>query len=115
MYASIGIIGGMGPAATCDLMQKIIDNTAAPDDQHHIHLYVDCNTAIPDRTAAILRGGADPLPELRRSAEKLRAMGADLIIMPCNTAHYFHGACAAGGYPAPRPAPRGNSGRCCRA
>lgn len=49
-YRTPGIIGGMGPSATCDLMQKVIDNTDAPDDQHNIHLLVDQNTDVPDRT-----------------------------------------------------------------
>jgi len=90
-YRTPGIIGGMGPSATCDLMQKVIDNTAAQDDQHHIHLLVDQNTDVPDRTAAILKGGANPLPELVRSARRLENAGADFLCMSCNTAHYFHG------------------------
>lgn len=89
-YRTPGIIGGMGPAATCDLMQKVIDNTDAIDDQHNIHLLVDQNTDVPDRTAAILRGGADPMPELTRSAKRLETAGADFLCMSCNTAHYFH-------------------------
>ena len=90
-YRTPGLIGGMGPAATCDLMRKVIDNTDAADDQHNIHMLVDQNTDVPDRTAAILRGGADPMPELLRSARRLEAAGADFLCMSCNTAHYFHG------------------------
>ena len=89
MTGSIGILGGMGPMATCDLMGKIIQSTDAKNDQEHIHIYVDCNTNIPDRTAAILHQGADPLPEMIKSANRLQEMGADVLIMPCNTAHYF--------------------------
>ena len=87
---SIGIIGGMGPLATCDLMNRIITHTKADKDQDHIHIYVDCNTAIPDRTAAILGSGPDPLPQMLTSAQKLEQMGAQLLIMPCNTAHYYY-------------------------
>lgn len=87
---SIGIIGGMGPLATCDLMNRIITHTKAEKDQDHIHIYVDCNTAIPDRTAAILGNGPDALPQMLKSAEKLEQMGAQLLIMPCNTAHYYY-------------------------
>ena len=89
MKKSIGIIGGMGPMATCDLMKKIIENTEADCDQDHIRMYMDNNTNIPDRTAAILAGGQDPRPALTESAAKLQTMGADLLIMPCNTAHFF--------------------------
>ncbi|MBQ9838905.1 MAG: amino acid racemase [Oscillospiraceae bacterium] len=89
MKKTIGMIGGMGPLATCDLMKKIIENTDAGCDQAHIRLYVDNNTNIPDRTEAILHAGADPRPALIESAVKLQEMGADMLIMPCNTAHYF--------------------------
>lgn len=90
MQKSIGIIGGMGSLATHDLFKKIIDMTDAKSDQEHIHIYVDCNTNIPDRTKAILEGGKDPVPEMVRSGVRLQSMGADVLVMPCNTAHYFY-------------------------
>ncbi len=90
MKKTLGIIGGMGPAATCDLMEKIIALTKADCDQDHIHILADVNTDIPDRTAAILHGGADPVPELVKSGRRLTAAGAEFLIMPCNTAHYFY-------------------------
>lgn len=86
----IGILGGMGPLATADLFQKIIELTEAGCDQEHAHVIIDCNTDIPDRTAAILHGGKDPVPELSKSAKRLKEAGADFLIMPCNTAHYFY-------------------------
>ncbi len=96
MKKSIGIIGGMGPLATADLFQKIILLTPAATDQEHIRVYIDNNTNIPDRTAAILHGGADPLPHMVESAKKLAAMGADALVLPCNTAYYFYdGVCSA--------------------
>lgn len=90
MYKTIGILGGMGPAATCDLMEKIINMTDAKDDQHHIHICVDCNTNIPDRTKAIIQNGKNPVPEMVKSGIRLQSMGADFLIMSCNTAHYFY-------------------------
>lgn len=89
MRKTIGIIGGMGPMATCDLMKKIIDHTDATCDQEHIRICVDSNTNIPDRTAAILGQGKDPRPEMIKSAVLLQGMGADVLIVSCNTAHYF--------------------------
>ncbi|MEA4969447.1 MAG: amino acid racemase [Candidatus Pelethousia sp.] len=89
-YKTIGIIGGMGPLATVDLMTKIIRCTVAACDQEHIPLLVYSNTAIPDRTAAILLGGEDPVPELRRAAQTLEKAGAHILVMACNTAHYFY-------------------------
>jgi len=82
----------MGPLATADLFTKIVSLTEAPCDQEHLHILIDNNTAIPDRTKAILSGGEDPLPQLKASALRLQAAGADFLIMPCNTAHYFHEA-----------------------
>lgn len=92
MKKTIGIIGGMGPLATADLFGKILERTDASCDGDHLHILIDNNTAIPDRTAAILRGGPSPVPELVKSARILGAAGADFLIMPCNTAHYFYDA-----------------------
>ena len=87
---TIGIVGGMGPLATMDLFRKIIDGTDAKSDSEHIRVVVDSNTNIPDRTKAILDGGTNPVPELVRSAVGLEGMGADFLVMPCNTAHFFY-------------------------
>lgn len=89
MKKSIGILGGMGPLATADLFRKIVLLTAAARDSGHIRVYIDDNPSIPDRTAAILGGGPVPVPAMTDSLRKLEACGADCIIMPCNTAHYF--------------------------
>ena len=92
----IGILGGMGPLATADLFQKITLHTAAACDQEHPRVCIDSNTAIADRTAALLRGGADPVPEMVKSAKRLESIGADFLIMPCNTAHnYYEKICEA--------------------
>ena len=85
----IGILGGMGPEATIDLFYKIIKFTPAEKDQDHLRIIIDNNPKIPDRTAAILGKGEDPLPALRETAQNLEKAGADFIIIPCNTAHYF--------------------------
>ena len=76
--------------ATCDLFYKIVRMTDSNTDQGHVHVCVDCNTDIPDRTRAILANGADPVPEMVKSGIRLQAMGADVLIIPCNTAHYFY-------------------------
>lgn len=89
MKKTIGILGGMGPMATADLFKKIVANTRAGSDREHIRIYIDNNAQIPDRTAAILDGGEDPVPAMLDSLRKLEACGADCIIVPCNTAHYF--------------------------
>lgn len=95
MKKTIGIIGGMGPLATVDLFEKITLHTRAARDQDHLHVLIDSNTAIPDRTAALLHGGPDPRPELIASARRLERMGAQTLIMPCNTAHNYYDDVAA--------------------
>jgi aspartate racemase len=89
MLKTIGIMGGMGPAATVDLMSRIISMTDAASDQEHIPMIVDNDTRIPDRTGAILGLCDSPAPEMLASAKRLEAAGADFIIIACNTAHYF--------------------------
>lgn len=86
----LGILGGMGPAATIEFMAKITKYSNASKDQEHIHLIVDSNTEIPDRSEYISGKGKDPTGELVRTALKLELMGADYIAIPCNTAHYFY-------------------------
>ncbi len=85
----VGILGGMGPAATVDLFARIVNATPAQADQEHLHILIENNPAVPDRTAAILAGGPDPLPLLQAGVRKLEAQGAALIAMPCNTAHVY--------------------------
>mgnify|MGYP005865331931 CR=1 FL=1 len=91
---TIGILGGMGPLATADLFQKITLLTEAETDRDHIRVYIDSNANIPDRTAAILSNGPDPVPEMASALRNLEACGADCVIMPCNTAHNFYDAVA---------------------
>lgn len=87
---TIGVIGGMGVQATIDLYDKIVGHTDAACDGEHIHVIIDSNPAIPDRTAAILGRGPSPVPALTESAKRLENAGADFLIMPCNTAHYYY-------------------------
>ncbi len=85
----IGILGGMGPEATADLYLRLIRATPAKRDQDHPRVIIYSNSKVPDRTAAILGTGPSPLPELIRAGKRLEEAGADFIIIPCNTAHYF--------------------------
>ena len=89
MRKTIGILGGMGPLATADLFEKIVRHTRAARDGDHVRVYIDSNSAIPDRTAAIFGKGPDPVEEMTSALRNLEKCGADCIIMPCNTAHYY--------------------------
>jgi aspartate racemase len=90
MHRVVGIIGGMGPEATVDLMRRVVAKTPAQDDADHIHLIVESNPKIPSRIAHLVDGkGADPTPELIRIAANLQRAGADALAIPCNTAHAY--------------------------
>lgn len=90
---TVGIIGGMGPEATVDLMQRVIQATPAHDDQDHLRMLVDNNPKVPSRIRALIDGsGEDPAPVLIQMARDLERWGADFLAMPCNTAHHFHPA-----------------------
>ncbi|MDD3116688.1 MAG: amino acid racemase [Victivallaceae bacterium] len=86
---TIGILGGLGPAATVDIFDKIVRHTPASCDQEHIKVVIENNPQIPDRTAALRNGAEDPSIAMLATAEKLVAAGVDFIIVPCNTAHVF--------------------------
>jgi aspartate racemase len=101
MHRVVGIIGGMGPEATLDLMRRVLVKTPAQGDQDHIHLIVESNPKIPSRIAHLIEGtGADPTPELVRIAVNLQRAGAEALAIPCNTAHaYAHSIRRAVGIP----------------
>jgi aspartate racemase len=86
----VGVIGGMGPEATVDFFHKLIKSTPAVKDQDHLRVIIDNNTNIPDRTQAILGKGPSPVEEIRKSAKLLDNAGAEIIVMSCNTAHYYY-------------------------
>ncbi len=90
MSKTIGILGGMGPEATIHMFRLIVQLTRVEKDQDHIPIIIFNNPKIPDRTAAIVSGGPSPLPLLIASAIFLEKAGADFIVMPCVTAHYFY-------------------------
>lgn len=85
----VGIVGGVGPAATVDFMNKIIRNTSAKCDQEHIKMVVEHNPQIPDRTENLISDGADPTVALYATCKKLESDDANMIAIPCNTAHAF--------------------------
>jgi len=86
---TLGILGGMGPHATAYFFQILLQQIPACADEDYPRIIIDCNSRIPDRTQAILGKGPNPVPEMVRSAKILEDAGADLIIMPCITAHHF--------------------------
>lgn len=85
----VGVLGGMGPRATVDFYDKLVANTPADTDQEHLRVVIWADPGVPSRQDAILADGPDPTPWLRDGIRHLVAAGAELIVMPCNTAHAF--------------------------
>jgi len=87
----VGVIGGMGPEATVDLMTRVIKATPAEDDKDHIRMVVDNNPKVPSRIKALIEGtGESPAPAMSEMARNLAALGADFLAIPCNTAHFYY-------------------------
>lgn len=86
----LGIIGGLGPMATAYFMQLITEMTDAKTDQEHIEIFVHSIPGIPDRTKYILGESKEsPLPFLLEAGRGLIDQGAEVLSIPCITAHYF--------------------------
>ncbi len=86
---TIGILGGMGPEATLLFFKKILTNTEAIKDQEHARLIIYNDPQVPERLPAIEGKGKDPLPVLIKGLRSLKSAGADFVVIPCVTAHYF--------------------------
>ena len=91
MALTIGVIGGMGPAATLDFMHKALEAGAGAREQDNVRLIVDCNPGVLDRNAALAGDGPSPGPGLASMARGLAAAGADFLVMACNAAHAWQG------------------------
>lgn len=85
----LGILGGMGPAATAEFMRLLADLAGVDHDQDHPQIILFSNPHIPDRTAAIIGSGEDPAPAILKGLKQLESWGAELLAVPCNTAHVF--------------------------
>lgn len=87
----LGVIGGLGPMATAYFMEMVTEMTDASNDQEHIEMLIYSKPQIPDRTKFILgESDENPLPPINDVANKLVSIGADVIAIPCITAHCFH-------------------------
>ena len=93
----VGVLGGMGPAATVAFLDQLVRLTDAHTDQGHIDTIVTQHGSIPPRSDFILQpeAAADPTPALVADARRLHSAGADMLVIPCNTACHYLPAIAA--------------------
>ncbi len=86
-----GVIGGLGTVSTLQFFDFVVKKTKSNGDQDYPNLLIFNHSAIPDRTDYILDNSKEnPLPYLISDAKKLEQIGADFLVLPCNTAHYFY-------------------------
>jgi aspartate racemase len=88
--AKLGVLGGMGPLATIDFLRKLVERTPGSADQDHIPMILHSVPQIPDRSMAFLAGSDIPWAYLVSGLFTLQNAGAQLIAIPCNTAHVWH-------------------------
>lgn len=87
----LGILGGLGPAATVYFYDLLTQHTKVNSDQDHLDIIISSKATTPDRTAYILDNSkANPLPVMLNEAKKLIQAGAEIIALPCNTAHTLY-------------------------
>ena len=88
---TLGVLGGLGPMATAYFLQLLTQMSDAAADQEHMEIVLYSKPAVPDRTKFIIgESSLDPVPDMVAAGLCLKEMGADLLAIPCITAHYFH-------------------------
>ena len=90
MTKRLGILGGMGPAASAEYITRLIQQTPATCDQEHIPFVLWNEPRIPDRSTSLRNGDDRPLPYLLQGIQVLKAVGCNRIVIPCNTAHFWY-------------------------
>lgn len=91
---TLGVLGGMGPAATLDFLVKLHAATPATRDEDHLRVITDSDPRVPGRNAALSGDGPSPGPALAAMARGLERAGAEVLAMPCNAAHSWAGEIA---------------------
>lgn len=87
----LGVLGGLGPMSTFRFCELLTSHTRAFSDADHIDMIVSSRATTPDRTDFILgKSKNDPLPVMQRELRRLESAEVDLVVIPCNTAHYFY-------------------------
>ena len=86
---TLGVLGGMGPAACAEFLRIFARDCPAKNDSEHPKIIMLSDPATPDRSDGLMGIGEDPLPVIRKNLFKLIEWGADVLAVPCNTAHYF--------------------------
>ena len=90
MTKRLGILGGMGPAASAEYITRLIQQTPANCDQEHIPFVLWNEPRTPDRSTSLRNGDDLPLPYLLQGIQVLKDAGCNFVVIPCNTAHFWY-------------------------
>jgi aspartate racemase len=86
----LGILGGMGPAASAEFVTRLVAQTPATCDQDHIPFVLWSDPTVPDRSTSLINRDDQPWEYLRRGIQGLKNADCDHIVIPCNTAHFWY-------------------------
>ena len=89
MMKKLGILGGMGPAASAEFVNRLIAQTSASCDQEHIPFVLWSDPRVPDRSTSLRNKDDLPLSWLLNGIQGLKSAGCNCIVIPCNTAHFW--------------------------
>ena len=89
MMKKLGILGGMGPAASAEFVNRLIAQTSASCDQEHIPFVLWSDPRVPDRSTSLRNKDDLPLSWLLDGIRGLKSAGCNCIVIPCNTAHFW--------------------------
>ncbi|MDM0012752.1 amino acid racemase [Variovorax sp. J22P168] len=98
---TVGILGGMGPAAGADFARLFVEACAGQlrarglpvRDQAFPEHWI-AQVPVPDRSGALestVLGGHQPLEPMLQALGRLAALGSRAVAIACNTAHAWHG------------------------
>jgi len=86
---AVGVIGGLGPAATLRFFGRVMQLTPVVTESEHLRLIIDCNPGIPDINSSLLANDTKAKDALVATASALEEAGAERLVMICNAAHYY--------------------------
>ena len=89
MGIKVGIIGGMGPEATNQFIERLTEMTEAHKDQDHVRYILYNDPEIPNRIDAYFHGGESPVKAINEGIDFMESKGIETIGIPCNTVHIW--------------------------
>jgi aspartate racemase len=90
MIKRLGVLGGMGPAASAEFYSRLTSQTPATCDQEHLQVIIWSDPTVPDRSTSLLLGDDRPWFKLEAGIIGLKTAGCSHIVIPCNTAHLWY-------------------------